>query len=1205
MAGSPGGREVSRLAVKVLPDTSEFGTRLQTYLDRIERRAKVGVKVVPDTSKFSADLRDDLAQVRKSLSVQMKPSLRGFRTALRDQLKAVRATVSVEAVPDTSEFSAKLTTKLAAIRERVKVAADPDLTDFRTTLETRLSRVRAELKVKIKPDLRGFRTEVNAIVRGLKLRPIRVLVRPTLDLRAYNRIRAQLRALGRPITVRIRTTGDNIPSPNAGSIGGGGSGGGGGIGRVAALATAVASMIPQLSSLIASLLQTGPALAVAATGLLALVSAGAALAIGLNGVGKALGGDAKALADLAPAARNFVSSVRAMAPAWKALRLDVQERLFKGLGGALTKAAKTALPVLREQLGKSATALNAMGKGVLTTSRTLASDGTLGKALDGANKGLSNLSNLPSVIVQGLVQVGAAAAPAFDRLTKRAGSALDRLADKMTKSFASGAMERAIERAISVVKKFLAVGKNIGGIFKNVFGTAAEAGGSFLDTLLRTTGALKELTATAEVQGGLRALFSTLATVSSTGVMLLGEALKTLGPAVQAVAPHVQGFVKTVGESLKPVFEALSPVLKTAGEAIGSLFDSVSSLLPVFGDLIALLGPVVQPVFDMLKRVFAELKPVMEEVGGILRDILTPVLEKLPGIVQPVADAIGDQLVQGLRFLKDLLVELRPSLAALGEDFAKLVEELKPVILLVTDLSKKLVEELRPYLPLVAQAIGLLAKFLAEELGYALNLIVIPALRILVDILRGDFSKALDRAKQAVARIVTTMIQQFQQLPARAGKAIAPLAGKLVQAAEDSGKRFGTSIIRRLDDGLMFIARFPGRAQAAMGRLGGVLVGAGVDLIAGFLRGIQSMIPSVRGALFDLTAKLTQWKGPPKKDAKILTPAGRSLITGFIRGIDGTTAQLRSRLQSITKALPANVRSGYGKTLKKATDELNKLITKRDGVIKKLSAAEKKLADLQKAREDVRKGVVSGILGEGDLTKMIVRDSSVSSLTQNLKDYAKQVTAFAANIAKLRKLGLDADIIRQIADAGLSGGGATAALLAKSSSSQIKELNKAQAALERAAGTAGNTAADALYKAGIDSAKGLVKGLESQQGAIEKQMIKIAKSMEAAIKKALGIRSPARKMIPVGRDTARGVDVGLVREIPTIEATMRRLVPVPRVASSSISADVASTVSRGGSGLGEAVRSGGPLVAIENFQADSMTPAEVARELEWRMKRRG
>ncbi|MFE6494122.1 hypothetical protein [Streptomyces sp. NPDC057748] len=1194
MAGSPGGREVARLSVKVLPDTSKFGADLQRFLDRIEARAKVAVKVVPDTRQFAADLRADLARVSAEMRVDVRPDVRRFRAELRAMLDRLRVVKTVVIEPDTRGFSAKLTTRLAAIRERVKVAADPDLSRFRGELQRRLARIRAELKVRIRPDLRAFRAEVNTLVRGLRIRPLTVLVRPTMDMRAYARVRAQLRALGRPITVRVRTVGDRIPNPGsgggAGSVGdGGGAAAGGAASSIARLAVAVGSVLPQLSSLIASLIQTGPALGVMATGLLAAASAGGALAIGMKGVGDALAGDEKALARLTPQAAYFVQSVRSLAPEWRKLRLDVQANLFRKMGDAVKDTAKVALPVLRKRLSETATALNGMGKGVLSTVRSLSRGGALDTALKSSNAGLKNLSQLPAVIVQGLVQVGAAAGPAFDRLTKRAGGALDRLSERMTKAFKSGSMERAIERAIDVVGQFVAVGRNVGAILKNIFGAASAAGGSFLDTLQKVTGEIAKLTAAPAVQSGLVQLFRTLAQVSSTAVGILGDAIRAVAPALDVLGPPVQRLVRLIGKSLKPVFKALQPVLKEAADAVGKLLDAVGPLLPVFGELIAALLPSLTPLFAALKDIFVELKPVVAEVAGILRDVLKPVFDGLAVAIKPLAEMIADQLVIGLGILRDLLVELKPGLVTVGEAFGELLAACGPLIEAWSKMSMTILKAMLPALKPILGLLGKLIGFLGKDLANAITEVAVPAIESITALLSGDFDTAWKKAKQAVSGFIDNIVQRFTALPNKIAPLMVQLSVMLRQKAEEAGLKLVQAIQRKVDEATVKIAELPDRARRALGNLGGTLVGAGQDLINGFIIGIASKIQAVQRKLQDLTSKLPDWKGPKKRDAKILTPAGRSLIEGFIKGIDESTAKLKSRLQSITKALPANVRSGYGKTLKKATNELEKLVKKRDGVIKKLAAAEKKLTDLTKARNDVKKGVVDGILGDADLTKLIDGTSSIQGLTAKLKDYAAQARKFASDIAKLRKNGLDADIIRQIADAGVAGGGDTAALLASASAAQIRELNKAQAELEKAAGQAGNTAADALYQAGIQSAKGLVKGLESQQSAIEKQMVKIAKSMQKAIKKALGIHSPARKLIPVGQNTALGVMKGIDDKRPELDRAMASLVAVPSVSTAGVSADVASSLS-GGSLEGQRLA----LVLADGTQLDAYVDTRVS-----------
>src|SRR5690606_39579054 len=100
-----------------------------------------------------------------------------------------------------------------------------------------------------------------------------------------------------------------------------------------------------------------------------------------------------------------------------------------------------------------------------------------------------------------------------------------------------------------------------------------------------------------------------------------------------------------------------------------------------------------------------------------------------------------------------------------------------------------------------------------------------------------------------------------------------------------AGRSMVTAISGKISDAVDKVRGLPGKAKTALGNLAGTLASAGRDLIAGFISGITSKIGDVQSTLSGLTSKLTDWKGPPKKDAKILTPAGRLLIEGFIKGI--------------------------------------------------------------------------------------------------------------------------------------------------------------------------------------------------------------------------------------------------------------------------------------------------------------------------------
>ena len=136
---------------------------------------------------------------------------------------------------------------------------------------------------------------------------------------------------------------------------------------------------------------------------------------------------------------------------------------------------------------------------------------------------------------------------------------------------------------------------------------------------------------------------------------------------------------------------------------------------------------------------------------------------------------------------------------------------------------------------------------------------------------------------------------------------------------------------------------------------------------------------------------------------------------------------------------------------------------------------------------------------------------------------------------------------------------------------QIQQINSLQKATQGAANNAGKAVADSMYGAGIRSAQGLVKGLQSQEKAIEKQMMKIAKSMQKAIKRALGIKSPSTVFAEIGTWIPKGLAKG-------VDGSARHATgAVHRLANS-----VAGAGSFSGAGLALAGGGGGPVVHQHN-----------------------
>ncbi|WP_282204547.1 phage tail protein [Kitasatospora fiedleri] len=497
------------------------------------------------------------------------------------------------------------------------------------------------------------------------------------------------------------------------------------------------------------------------------------------------------MAKLSPNARAFVEELIRLKPALSDLKFDVQQSLFEGFAGSLRAGATSVLPVLHDALVGSAQQLNAMAKGAVAAAVEMSDSGVLGKAFAAANAGLGGLTRLPAVFIQGVAQIGAAAGPAFERLGAAAGGGLDKLSQKLDSAFSSGGMQRAIETAIDLLGQLGTAVGNVGRFIGEVLGAAQQSGGGFVNTLVVISGALAAAFADPAIQSGLQALFKATAALASTAAPLLISALQVIAPVLTALGPPVQVLIAALGAGLQPIIVALGPVLLAAAQAIGGLLQAVSPLLPVLGQLIAMIGPILTPIIAAIGQIFAQLAPIVAQVGQIIAAILQPVLAALPAVLQPVLDLITTLTGILLPVLGDLLSILSPALGQLGTAFGQIMVALAPVL---TQMGVLLGDYLRVMLPLltpIITAVAQLAALFAGQLAAVIQNVVVPAFRMVSQILSGDFSGALRSGKELLIGIAQTMTDIFMELPMKIGK----ILGDLAVSMFDAGKKLISSLI--------------------------------------------------------------------------------------------------------------------------------------------------------------------------------------------------------------------------------------------------------------------------------------------------------------------------------------------------------------------------------------------------------------------------
>lgn len=416
--------------------------------------------------------------------------------------------------------------------------------------------------------------------------------------------------------------------------------------------------------------------------------------------------------------------------------------------------------------------------------------------------------------------------------------------------------------------------------------------------------------------------------------------------------------------------------------------------------------------------------------------------------------------------------------------------------------------------------------------------------------------KSLVSAAIGVVKAQVAGIQAVVGVVTGAWNSVRSATSSAWNAVKDAVQRAVTSLVNAVEG-------IKGKVTGALTGAATLLYNAGVSIIQGLIDGINSMIGKVTGKLKELTDKIPDWKGPPAKDKTLLRQAGRDILDGLIAGFDDGLAGVETSLEKLTNFIAsffdkklAKVKKTLSKTLDgkelaKALDRVEAKLDKQQGKILKglkaqeaaikanakaqdaanaaLTAAREKLAALQDTAAQYAESIKQSVVAFGDIVSLGANTgySSAAQLVDLLKARVQQATQFAAVIKALTAAGLNQTAIQQLIDAGVEGGLGTAQAVLDGGPAAIAQINALQAQLAAVGTDLGTSTANTMYAAGIQAAQGLVDGLAANADALAAQANKLAKQLVKAVKKALGIASPSKVFRGLGRQTTRGLVIGL------------------------------------------------------------------------------
>lgn len=357
-------------------------------------------------------------------------------------------------------------------------------------------------------------------------------------------------------------------------------------------------------------------------------------------------------------------------------------------------------------------------------------------------------------------------------------------------------------------------------------------------------------------------------------------------------------------------------------------------------------------------------------------------------------------------------------------------------------------------------------------------------------------------------------------------------AGQVAMVGEE-----GPELVAFGQDAQVFDAR---KTQAMLRGSGSAVRSAGVagaSVAQGLAGGMTASMGLVQAGARRMAAEVTagireelQISSPSKTTRALALDIGRGLIVGLTGSREKIRSTAADLATDIRTAFSGRKESGLVKMVTAQTNRLLALAAKRDKVAATIAAAKKYASDLtSSAREGAS---LSGLGMEPDAV-------SAGSIKGGLAGKLAQIKQFTRYIDILAKKGLNKGLLRQILNMGPEAGHAYASALVGADKATFNQINALQTQIDKSTTTLGQVGADRLYDAGKNASKGFLKGLESQQKDLERVMEKIAVAMQKALRKALGIASPAKKMIPDGINTARGVAVGVLQGLPHVDSAMR------------------------------------------------------------------
>lgn len=695
------GQIIGRVAVKVVPDTTDFRDEAKVKLEKIENRLpKVKVQAKFDETGLKTEILKAVRSINQDLrsndayKVKLRATISnvGMKGAIRDAVRELNALASGERIKFRTDVAAAL-------------------------IEGELDNASME---HVKKQLEDWRDDNS---------PLTIDIAPTMLAGASAYVSGRLAALTRPRTVEI------IPVMEPGAA--------------SAVATALAALsgarvlndmldglwerlkrldksVPIIGTMAEAIAGLGAYGMTAASNLFALSSSLAQIggaAFALPGI---FGGIAIGLGASIAVLKDFTTVI----PEVKQHLATLQDQMSKNFWGVaeqpIRKLIDTLLPQFSSGLRQTSTELGGFF-GNLATSF----EGVFNGALDGMFTDLSDSISIFSEHTGALASIikilGETGAGYLPQLATWVGELLEKFNNFLTAAQADGSLKGWIDTGIFQLQELGRALGNLGGIFHGLADIAEASGGSTLTMFADTLQAVEDT-----VKGS---------TFKSTMIEAFTAAHEAMSTIADIAGPSVENLFLTLGQTAARVFPIMGTTIGTAFKAIADALSQpavANGVVKMFQGLqtaVQGLAPAMAPVGKALGSVFTLIGAMASQMGptiGAALGIIAPIFSKVAQAAIPLVNMLGPML-------RGAISALAPVFALLGENLVKIVGAAQPLIAKIGELVALVAPVLIPALKFLVTMIGGAILGVIGGLVQALSG-VIGVIKGVVGILQGAFN---------------------------------------------------------------------------------------------------------------------------------------------------------------------------------------------------------------------------------------------------------------------------------------------------------------------------------------------------------------------------------------------------------------------------------------------------------------------------------